>query len=61
MCKYQMLDLFIILFGVLMAWGCAWKAHYHFEAEDYIRATSYVVIVIILLIMVVVEALRVTP
>jgi hypothetical protein len=56
-----MLDLFIILFGVLMAWGCAWKAHYHFEAEDYIRATSYVVIVIILLVMVVVEALRVTP
>jgi len=61
MCKYQMLDLFIILFGVMMAWGCSWKAHYHYEAEDNIRATIYVLVTVILLVVVLIEALRVTP
>jgi hypothetical protein len=56
-----MLDLFIILFGVMMAWGCSWKAHYHYEAEDNIRATIYVLVTVILLVVVLIEALRVTP
>ena len=61
MSKFQMLDCFIILFGVMMAWACAWKAHHYFNLEEYIRSATYIVVVIILLVIVFVEALRVTP
>jgi hypothetical protein len=56
-----MLDCFIILFGVMMAWACAWKAHHYFNLEEYIRSATYIVVVIILLVIVFAEALRVTP
>lgn len=61
MSKSQLVDMFIILFGVMMAWVCAWKAHHYFSLEQYVKSLSYVLIVIILLIVVFVEALRVAP
>jgi hypothetical protein len=51
----------IILFGVMMAWVCAWKARYYFNYEQYLRGSMYAVLVIILLIIVFVEAIRVPP
>lgn len=61
MYKSQIVDMFIILFGVLMAWVCAWKAHHYFNLDQFPRALFYVFAVIMLLIIVVVEAVRVTP
>lgn len=61
MSKYQLIDMCIILFGVMMAWACAWKARYYFNYEQYLRGSVYAVLVIILLIIVFVEALRVPP
>jgi hypothetical protein len=61
MSKYQIFDCFIILFGVMSAWACAWKAHYHFNLEEYKRCTSYCVAVIVLLAIVFVQAIHVGP
>jgi hypothetical protein len=51
----------IILFGVMMAWVCAWKAKYYFNIERYTTGCTYVLLVIALLIIVFIEATRVTP
>jgi hypothetical protein len=61
MSKFQILDMCIILFGVMMAWVCSWKAHHYFNLENYVRGASYVALVILLLIIVFVETFRVTP
>jgi len=51
----------IILFGVMMAWVCAWKAHHNFNHERYTAGCIYALVVIVLLIVVFVEAIRITP
>jgi hypothetical protein len=61
MYKSQLIDMFIILFGVMMAWVCAWKAKHHLNLEEYVRGVTYAVLVIILLIVVIVEAVRNQP
>jgi hypothetical protein len=61
MSKYQLIDMSIILFGVMMAWVCAWKSRYYFNYEQYLRGSVYAALVVILLIIVFVEALRVPP
>ena len=61
MCKSQLIDMCIILFGVMMAWVCAWKAHHNFTCERYTAGCLYVLVVIVLLIVVFVEAIRITP
>jgi hypothetical protein len=61
MSKFQIVDMCIILFGVMMAWVCAWKAHHYFNLENYVRGAAYVLLVIFLLIIVIVEAIRVNP
>jgi Ca2+/Na+ antiporter len=50
-----LLDCFIILFGVVMAWACAWKAHHYYREEQITRSAAYVVAVIFLLIIVFVQ------
>lgn len=61
MSKLQIVDMLIILFGVSMAWVCAWKAHHHYQLENHMRSAFYITLVIALLIVVFVEALRGHP
>jgi hypothetical protein len=51
----------IILFGVMLAWVCAWKAKHYADLEQYVQAAAYCALVVILLVIVFIEAVRVTP
>lgn len=61
MYKSLIIDLCIILFGVMAAWVCAWKAHHYYNLEQYLRSAFYATVVVLLLIIVVLEAIRTNP
>ncbi len=61
MSKYQLIDMLIILFGVSMAWVCAWKSKFSFDMEEYERGVVYAVLVIVLLVIVFAEVFLVAP
>lgn len=53
--------MFIILFGVSMAWVCAWKSKFSFDMEEYERGVVYAVLVIVLLVIVFAEVFLAAP
>lgn len=58
MSNFPIVDLMIILFGVMLAWVFAWKAHHSYTYEHYKEFAFYTFMVVMLLIAVVAEAIR---
>jgi hypothetical protein len=61
MFKFPIVDLVIILAGVFLAWGFAWKAHWHFEHEMYGKAIRYLMLAVAMLTIAVCECIFTTP
>ena len=61
MFKFPIVDLLIIICGVFLAWGFAWKAHWYINNEHYLKAIQYILLSLTMLGIAFAEAYFTTP
>jgi len=61
MFKFPIVDLVIIICGVSLAWGFAWKAHWCLNHEHYLRGIQYILLSLTMLGIAVAEAYFINP